>query len=166
MLANAEQMQFLPLDQHEKQHSQWHFKVGNWTVPNTTTLFMSKIMLIIIQALKKWHVDLLEMHIHICTDHRTLQNFNYQRDLSQQQARWMKYMFQYEYSITYINKKWNTVADALFWLPDSVNNKSPIVITAFIFIVESNPKLIIWIKNSYKKDPGCLRILKNLKWVS
>ena len=60
-------------------------------------------MLAIMRALKKWQVDLLSSHIHICTDHKTLQNFDFQRDLSQCQARWMEYLLQYEYTITYIN---------------------------------------------------------------
>ena len=56
-----------------------------------------------------------------------------------------------------------TLADALSWLPDSVNDKPPIVIAASIFTVESNPKLITWIKNSYWEDSWCLGILKDLK---
>jgi hypothetical protein len=60
-------------------------------------------MLAIMRALRKWRVDLLGTHIHIRTDHKTLQNFDFQRDLSQRQARWMEYISQYEYTITYIN---------------------------------------------------------------
>jgi hypothetical protein len=62
-------------------------------------------MLSIMRTLWKWWVDLLGMHINICTDHKTLQNFDFQRDLSQQQAQWMEYLSQYEYTITYINSK-------------------------------------------------------------
>ena len=40
-------------------------------------------MFVIVQALKKWRVNLLGTHIHICTNHKTLQNFNFQRNLSQ-----------------------------------------------------------------------------------
>ena len=43
-------------------------------------------MLAIVQALKKWRVNFLETHIHIRTDHKTLQNFDFQQDLSQHQA--------------------------------------------------------------------------------
>jgi len=35
-----------------------------------------KELLAIIQALKKWYTDLLGSHIHIYTNHCTLQNFN------------------------------------------------------------------------------------------
>jgi hypothetical protein len=40
-------------------------------------------MLAIMHALKKWQVDLLGTHIHIRTDHKTLQNFDFQHDLFQ-----------------------------------------------------------------------------------
>jgi hypothetical protein len=70
-------------------------------------------MLSIMRAIHKWHVDLLGTHINIFTDHKTLQKFNYQQDLSQRQARWMEYLSQYEYTITYVNGDRNTVADTL-----------------------------------------------------
>jgi hypothetical protein len=41
-----------------------------------------KELLAIIQALKKWRADLMGMEFIIYTDHKTLQNFNSQRDLS------------------------------------------------------------------------------------
>jgi hypothetical protein len=41
-----------------------------------------KELLAIIRALKKWRSDLLGSHIHVYTDHRTLENFDTQRDLS------------------------------------------------------------------------------------
>lgn len=41
-----------------------------------------KELLTIMWALKKWHSDLLGTHIYIYTDHKTLQNFNTQKDLS------------------------------------------------------------------------------------
>jgi len=41
-----------------------------------------KELLAIIQALKKWHADLLGGPITVFTDHRTLENFDTQKDLS------------------------------------------------------------------------------------
>ena len=120
-------------------------------------------MLTIVRALHKWRVDLLGMHIHICTDHKTLQNFDFQRDLSQRQARWMEYLSQYEYTITYINGKCNTVADVLSHLPDSIDNKLSILLTTSVFTIKSNPKLITRIKNRYWEDPWCIGILDDLK---
>jgi RNase H-like domain found in reverse transcriptase len=42
-----------------------------------------KELLAIIRALKKWRADLLGMHFFVYTDHKTLENFNIQKDLSQ-----------------------------------------------------------------------------------
>ena len=119
-------------------------------------------MLAIMRALKKWRVDLLGTHIHIRTDHKTLQNFDYQRDLSQRQARWMEYLSQYEYTITYINGEKNTVADTLSRLPDSIDEKELQLTTAAIFEVRSDPKLIQRITKGYRVDPWCSNILNNL----
>jgi hypothetical protein len=70
-------------------------------------------MLSIMCALAKWRSDLLGTHIYIYTNHKTLQNFDSQCDLSLHQARWMEYLSQYEHSIMYIKGKDNTVADTL-----------------------------------------------------
>ena len=54
-----------------------------------------KELLAVICALKKWCVDLLGSPFFIYTDHKTLENFNVQKDLSQRQARWMEFMSQF-----------------------------------------------------------------------
>ena len=61
-----------------------------------------KEMLVIIRALKKWHVDLLGLPFFVDMDHKTLENFNTQKDLSRWQARWMEFMLQFDASIVYI----------------------------------------------------------------
>jgi RNase H-like domain found in reverse transcriptase len=76
-----------------------------------------KELLAIIQALKKWHSDLLGTHFYVYMDHRTLENFNAQKDLSQRQLRWQEFLSQYDMMITYIRGEDNTVADALSRLP-------------------------------------------------
>jgi len=45
-------------------------------------LVHEKELLTIVHALKKWRSDLLGGTIHVYTDHRTLENFNTQCDLS------------------------------------------------------------------------------------
>ena len=45
-------------------------------------LIHEKELLAIIHALKKWRSDLLGIPIYVYTDHRTLENFDTQRDLS------------------------------------------------------------------------------------
>lgn len=52
-----------------------------------------KEMLVIICALDKWHSDLIGMPMLVYTDHKTLEIFDIQRDLSHQQARWMEFMY-------------------------------------------------------------------------
>jgi hypothetical protein len=76
-----------------------------------------KELLAIIRALKKWRVDLLGTPFFIYTDHKTLENFNVQKDLSRRQARWMELMSQFDAKIVYIKGEDNTVADALSCLP-------------------------------------------------
>ena len=45
-----------------------------------------KELLAIIRGLKKWRSDLLGSHVEVFTDHRTLENFEGQKDLSHRQA--------------------------------------------------------------------------------
>ena len=72
----------------------------------------------IIRALKKWRSDLLGIPIYVYTDHRTLQNFDTQRDLSRRQLRWQEFMSQYDMTIPYIPGEDNSVADALSRVPE------------------------------------------------
>lgn len=51
-------------------------------------LVHEKELLVIIHALKKWWSDLLGNKIFLYTDHRTLENFDTQKDLSRQQLCW------------------------------------------------------------------------------
>ena len=76
-----------------------------------------KELLAILRALKKWRADLLGMTFQVYTDHRTLENFTSQKDLSRRQLRWQEFMSQYDMTITYIKGEENTVADALSRLP-------------------------------------------------
>jgi len=77
-----------------------------------------KEMLAIVQALKKWQSDLLGSQFVVYTDHRTLKNFDTQKDLSQRQAHWMEHLSQFDMNIHYIHGEDNTVADALSCLPE------------------------------------------------
>lgn len=76
-----------------------------------------KELLGIIRALKKWCMDLMGCEFVVYTDHRTLENFNVQRDLSRRQLRWQEFLSQYKCTINYIKGEDNTVADALSRLP-------------------------------------------------
>jgi hypothetical protein len=74
-------------------------------------------MLAIVKALKKWRSDLLGFQFLVYTDHRTLENFETQKDLSRRHACWMEHLSQFDMSIHYIRGEDNTVADALSHLP-------------------------------------------------
>ncbi|RDB23650.1 Transposon Tf2-9 polyprotein [Hypsizygus marmoreus] len=120
-------------------------------------------MLAIMRAITKWHSDLLGTHIHIYTDHKTLQNFDTQRDLSRRQARWMEYLSQYEYTIHYIAGELNTVADALSRLPDSAEpTPAPSTVNA-VFEIRSDPSFVDDIKAGYAIDSWCKAIIADLE---
>ena len=74
----------------------------------------------------------------------------------------MEYLSQYEYSIMYINRKENTVADTLLQLPDLVDENAPVISTAAVFEIWSDPKLINQIKKGYHVDSWCNGILQDL----
>jgi hypothetical protein len=68
--------------------------------------------LAILEALIKWENKLVGRHIHIVTDHKALEFFLTQRQLSHQQARWMEYLSQFNFDIHYVKGEYNCVADA------------------------------------------------------
>ncbi|KAJ3567661.1 hypothetical protein NP233_g6221 [Leucocoprinus birnbaumii] len=70
-------------------------------------------LLAIIRALGRWRSDLIGMHFKIFMDHKTLLNFDMQKDLSQHQAWWMEFLSQYDYKIHYVNGALNVAADVL-----------------------------------------------------
>ncbi|RDB15414.1 Transposon Ty3-G Gag-Pol polyprotein [Hypsizygus marmoreus] len=120
-------------------------------------------MLSIMRAITKWRSDLLGTHIHIYTDHKTLENFDTQRDLSRRQARWMEYLSQYEYTIHYIAGELNTVADALSRLPDSCDpHPSSSPVTA-VFEIRSDPTFVSDIKSGYTSDPWCKSLITDME---
>ena len=72
-----------------------------------------KELLAIVKALKKWRTSLLGIHFQIFTDHRTLEYFQSQKDMSRQQMCWSMYLADFDYEIKYIRGEDNTAADAL-----------------------------------------------------
>lgn len=83
-------------------------------------------LLVIVWALKKWQNNLSGSFSTIYTDHKTLTNFDTQRDLSKCQARWMEFLSQYNYEIKYIKGKDNSVADVLSRIPSMYHKPTPI----------------------------------------
>ncbi len=72
-----------------------------------------KELLGIIHALQTWRSYLHGAKFTILTDHHPLKYLDTQKTLSRKQARWVEFMQEFNYSITYIKGKSNIVADAL-----------------------------------------------------
>jgi hypothetical protein len=79
-----------------------------------------KELLAIMRALRRWKVDLLGSEFLVYTDHRTLLNFNTQKDLSRRQSRWMEELSIYNLKFVYVKGEDNCVADALSRAPLNV----------------------------------------------
>jgi RNase H-like domain found in reverse transcriptase/Integrase zinc binding domain len=123
-----------------------------------------KELLAIIRALTKWRTDLLGSPITIYTDHRTLENFDTQKDLSRRQARWQEFLAHYNHTIIYIKGEDNTVADALSRLPDSVDcvETTP---AAALLTINTDPLLLKTVLAGYHSDPFCIKLLNSSESV-
>lgn len=91
-------------------------------------------------------------------DHKTLKNFDAQKDLLKRQAIWMEYLSQYNYKINFIKKKDNSVADALSWMPD---NKD--VIVGHMLTLDEEETMLEDIKEGYRQDPYTKHLLGDAK---
>ena len=128
-----------------------------------------KEMLAIIRALKKWRSDLLGIPIMVYTDHRTLQNFDTQRDLSRRQLRWQEFLSHYDMTIVYIPGEDNTVADALSRVPDGTfpgetidthTSLNHIGINATLSIT-TDPSILRTIQDGYKLEEFCKKLISS-----
>jgi hypothetical protein len=122
-----------------------------------------KELLAIIRALKKWRSDLLGSHIFVYTDHRTLENFDTQKDLSCRQLRWQEFLSQYDMTITYIRGEDNTVADALSRLPpncfpDEILHPHVENAVNSILTIATDKSILDSIKTGYLEDEFCKRV--------
>ena len=120
-----------------------------------------KELLAIIRALKKWRSDLLGTHFYVYTDHRTLENFGTQKDLSCRQLRWQEFLSQYDLTITYIRGEDNTVADALSRLPPNCFSDESLETTNSVnavLTITSDEDILNGIKAGYHDDEFCKRV--------
>ncbi len=77
-------------------------------------------LLAIVKALKKWRSSLLGVPFEVHTDHRTLEYFTSQKDMSPRQLRWSTFLADFDFTIRYVRGEDNTAADALSRMPDDV----------------------------------------------
>ena len=82
--------------------------------------------LAILEGLLRWEDKLLGREITIITDHRTLEFFNTQRNMSMRQVRWYEYLSRFRYTIQYVEGIKNVVADALSRMYAGRNDSIPI----------------------------------------
>lgn len=138
-----------------------------------------KEMLAIVRALKKWRSDLLGASFEVYTDHKTLEFFTKQRDLSKKQLRWSEFLADYDFVIKYVRGEDNTVADALSReftcdgnplsdelvspsLCASILAASPVTATPLVAPVLSlsvDEELLTLIKEGYAGDAWCAKLL-------
>ena len=106
--------------------------------------------------------------IYVYTDHKTLLNFDGQKDLSWRQLQWQEYILQYELCMHYIQGKDNMVTDALSQLPPesfgTVCTLVPHVVWASgvnATMSLSTDSSVLWaIQDGYKSDPFCDQLSK------
>jgi len=69
--------------------------------------------------------------IHVRTDHKNLQYFRDPHKITRQQARWIEFLQDFDYTLEYIPGSTNTVADLLSWRKDL--NKGGILLNHMFF---------------------------------
>lgn len=138
-----------------------------------------KELLGIIRVLKKWRMDLMGSSFVVYTDHRTLEIFNVQRDLSHCQLRWQEFLSQYECTINYIKGEDNTMADTLSRLPSNtfLDELAPEPHVAWsgksantVLRVATDMAVLEEIIAGYKTDSFCIKLqdagMKNVRLIN
>jgi hypothetical protein len=69
--------------------------------------------LAILEALQKWEDKLVGHKFHVIMDHKALEFFQNQAQLSSRQRRWIDYLSRFDFDITYVKGEYNKVADCL-----------------------------------------------------
>lgn len=136
-----------------------------FTGPELNYPVHEKELLAIVRALRKWRLDCIGMHVHVLTDHRTLENFNTQRELSRRQLRWQEFMSQYKLMIAYLEGEKNLGADALSRVQNSdySHEVSPLVTSwngvaspvSSILSVSTDISFLADIRKGYLEDSWC-----------
>lgn len=129
-----------------------------------------KELLAIVHALKKWKSNLLGIPFIVYTDHRTLQNFDTQHDLSRHQLRWQELMSQYDMEIVYVSGEDNTIADALSCVPDGTFPGESIEMATgnpptswssvnAVLSITTDPSVLQTIQDRYLSDDFCKKVI-------
>ena len=70
-------------------------------------------MIAILEALMKWEDKLLEHKFTLVTDHKGLEYFETQKNLSDRQVRWWEFLSHFNYTIMHVDGVDDKVADCL-----------------------------------------------------
>jgi transposase InsO family protein len=70
-------------------------------------------LLAILEALMKWEDKLIGREFRVITDHKSLEFFHTQGQLSPRQSRWWEFMSRFSFKVEYVKGTTNTVADSL-----------------------------------------------------
>ena len=136
-----------------------------------------KELLAIVKALKKWRTSLLGTHFEIFTDHRTLEYFQSQKDMSRRQMRWSMYLADFDYEIIFVRGEDNTAADALSRMPDATPSsmlavcalahtrspRSKWMCMAATLDITADESLLRDITAGYQNDEFAKQLRKNIK---
>lgn len=120
-------------------------------------------LLAIVAALKAWRIDLLGTQFKVLTDHDTLKHLKTQPTLSRRQSRWIETLADYDYELSYVPGKLNTVADSLsrFSFPHG-QGEEPALAVRGISEHSLSHAVVERIKKGYKNDAFCTQILGSL----
>src|SRR6202790_199921 len=133
-----------------------------------------KELLAIVKSFKKWRSYLLGAHFEVFTDHRTLEYFQSQKEMSRRQMRWSMYMADFDYNITYIRGEDNTAADALSRMPDTTPDaclaacmivytcNAPTTHAAGILNIAAEQSLLDAIITGYETDSFARQLMKGI----
>jgi hypothetical protein len=125
-------------------------------------------LLAVIHALQKWKMLLLGMKVNIMTDHHSLTYLLKQRNLSQQKARWLETLSDFDLQFQYIKGEDNLVADALSQKETTeeeveITSKDVACVAALTELGNMLSKSMrTTVLKGYENDPFCLSVRKVL----
>lgn len=135
-----------------------------------------KELLAIVKAIKKWRSSLLNAHFEVYTDHRTLEYFQSQKEMSRRQMCWSMFLADFDYEIKYIRGEDNTATDALSRMPDELpspsfaacslaHTRSPSrsLLSTATLDISANKSLLLAIINGYKSDNFAKQVVADIK---
>jgi hypothetical protein len=111
----------------------------------------------------------------VYTDHKKLENYDNQKELSRRQSCWQEYMSQFDIKFVYVKGKDNTVADALSRLPSDVSEVSDVEpddnIPAWqawkqgvnaVLSVSADKKFLADVRKGYESDTFCKQVIASM----